>query len=335
MLKFIENIFNFKMTWKLRLKFYYFFAKIHALAHFTYCERKRQVVFSFASAVYGWAWVAGYFLELIVLLYSITVSGMMFNESSVLNFVHALELITIVLKALFIYLLQIIQSKDLVLLINDAIHINEVINVEYRKEVNLYGQQFERLYDFKKRCLLLQGVLLFVSYYIYLGQKRENSPTEIIFGFLVVYTHFSTVVVSGIYFYGSLLFGYDFYYFLNRKLKLILRKVEFNGKSKTQSYCQACDDLDELSAVHTRISLYIVKINRMSDVHIAGELLGSFIMITSAVSSFERNYRRCIQFVFNSFSICWFCSCSTCFMVYYHQLWLQIITNGMTHSSKF
>lgn len=353
MFKFIGNIFNFKLTWRLRLKFYYFFAKVHALAHFTYEEKKKKVFFSSVSVVYGSAWTIFYFLELIALLYSFSVSGMMFNGSVVLNFVHALELTTIVLKALFIYILQIIQSKDLVLLINDAISINQVINFTYRKEDNLYSQQFERLYNLKKRCLMLQSVLLFASYYIYLEQQDENNPTEITLGFLVVYTHFSTVVVSGIYFYGSLLFGYDFYYFLNRKLNLILKQFEFDRKSKfrtrTQSYCQACDDLDKISVVYTRINLYIVKINRMSVVQIAGELLGSFVMITSAVSNLPYCIRRwklesCFKtlnknglimnsdFGFNYFNQ--FCSYFTCFMVYYHQLSPQIVKNGRIHFSK-
>ncbi len=286
MVKFLKNI----SKWKLRLKFFYFFAKIHALAHFSYDEKQKKVAYSFISSVYGSLWVAFYFTELTLLLYSFNETGMMLNGSVVLNFVHATELTTIVLKALFIYALQIVQSKDLVLLINDAISINQVINCEYRKEVNIYSKHFERLYNLKERCLFLQFVLLFVSFYVYISLKGGEA-SEIIFGFLVVYTHFSTVVVSGIYFYGSLLLGYDFYYFLNRKLKLILKNVNLHRKPGTQIECygQACDELDKLSLVYSRVNLYMERINRLSAVQITAELLGSFIMITSAVSNpFEK-----------------------------------------------
>lgn len=129
-------------------------------------------------------------------------------------------------------------------------------------------------------------MLLFASFYVCV-ELKGGETNEIIFGFLVVYTHFSTVVVSGIYFYGSLLFGYDFYYFLNRKLKNVLRNVEFKRKSRRriENYCQACDELDKLSLVYSRINVFIGRINRLSVVQITGELLGSFVMITSAVSN--------------------------------------------------
>lgn len=275
-----ENIFNFRMTWKLHLKFLYFFAKIHAIAHFTYDEKRKKACYSFVSAVYGLFWAVGFFIELILLLFSFGDS-----DSVVFHFVHATELTTIVINALLIYLIQIILSKDLVLLINDAISINQVINYDYRKEVNVFGAKFQRLYKFKMQCLLLQFVLLFVSYYIYVD-VNGGEPNEIILGFLIVYTHFSTVVVSGIFFCGSLLLGYDFYYFLNRKARQIFKKLELNRKSRTQidRFCQACDELDKLSVVYSRINTYIARINRIAAVQITGELLGSFIMITSAVS---------------------------------------------------
>lgn len=92
--------------------------------------------------------------------------------------------------------------------------------------------------------------------------------------------------MSGLFFYGSLLFGYEFYYSLNRKLIQLLKKVEVNTKCRTQmeSFSRACDELDEISLVYTRINSYVASINQLFAVQITFELFGSFLMITCAVS---------------------------------------------------
>lgn len=274
------------MAWK----FFYYFAKIHALAYFSYDKHRKKVYYSNKSVLYGCTWVAGYSIELILLVNSIRFTASRFTGSEVLHFVNITELNTILLKALFVYIIQIVQAKDVVVLINEAISINQVINDEYRPQANLYGQRFYKLCNTKKWCLFMQFVLLFTSFYIYVLLK-EPELSEIIFGFLLVYAHFSTVLVSGVSFYGSLLYGYDFYYFLNRKLKFILKKVQFKAKNKARikSFYEACDELDKLSFLHTRVNLYIAKINRILVIQTTGELLGAFTMITSAVSNWTQN----------------------------------------------
>lgn len=285
MLRFVENNFKFKLTWKLRLRIFYLYAKVHALAHFTYSAgTKKKVRFSFISTVYGCVWTVGYFLLLIFFSLSIIAPA---NDSfgGVMHFVAGTELVTITLKAFTIYVLQVVQSKDLVLLINDAIGINQLINYQQRTFLNLRCQHFVKWYKFKERCILLQFVLLFVYYCLFLGHM-SNQTIQRIVGFLVVYTHFLTIAASGLYFYGSLLFGYQFYNSLNRKLIQVLEEVEANEKSKThlENYNQACDELDKISLAYTRVSAYVASINRLFAVQISFELLGTFIMTTCAVS---------------------------------------------------
>lgn len=285
MLKFVGNAFNIKITWISRLRFFYIFAKMHALAHFSYDKETNEVSFSIVSAVCGSIFVVGYFLLLIFILYVLDELVDDTDGSVVLYFVNAIELITIALKAFTIYLLQIIHSKDLVLLINNAIGIDQAINNEHRQNTKLYGRHFVELYNFKKWCLLLQVVLLWASYYIYVELSGHDTK-EMIFSFIIVYSHFSTVIVSGLYFYGSLLFGYEFYNSLNGQVKRILQKIELNKEFRTdmESYCQACEELEKISLVYTRISSSITSINRTFAVRIAFELLGSFLIITCSVS---------------------------------------------------
>ncbi|KAJ6649474.1 putative gustatory receptor 94a, partial [Pseudolycoriella hygida] len=116
-------------------------------------------------------------------------------------------------------------------------------------------------------------------------EENDTPASSVFIAFLIVYTHFSTVVVSGLYFYGSVLLAFDFYYLLNRKLKEILCEVEANGKGKTrmESYRKACNDIDKLSAVYSRIGLFMTRVNRVSAVQISCELLGGFLMITVAL----------------------------------------------------
>lgn len=288
MLKFVQSIFKFKITWKLRFKFFYFLVKMHALAPFSYVEKQTKVRFSFISAVFGSVWAVGYLLLLILLLSSTDEFVDDKEGSFILIFVNALELITIAMKAFFIYFLQVVQSRDLTLLINEALELNQVINYKNnRDKINLYGHRFMSCYKFKKRCFLLQILLFCVSFYIYVKQSGQSTMATI-FCFLIVYTHFLTIIVCGLYFYGSMLFGREFYQSLNSNLILILNEVELIKKSKTQmeNYCRVCDELDKISVLYTRITTYVTSINRIFSVQIMLELLGSFLMMTCAVSSF-------------------------------------------------
>ncbi|XP_037042486.1 uncharacterized protein LOC119078875 [Bradysia coprophila] len=285
MLEFVRNIFHFEIAWKMRLKLFYYFAKFHALAHFKYIENRNKVSFSFVSIIYGLVWVVGYFLLLLIALFSLSVfTEDSRNESDIFLFVNTLEIVTIFFKGFSIYLLQVIQSTDLVLLINEAIAINQSVDHMHREITYTYGHRFVRLYNNKKCCVLLQFVLLFMCYYIYLKQSGHDAIKKV-FGFLIVYTHFLTVVVSGLYIYGSLLLAYEFYHSLNRNLTQVLKKVEVNQISRTQmaSYCQACDELDEISLTYTRISAYVGRIKRLFAVQITFELLISFLLITCAL----------------------------------------------------
>lgn len=287
MFKFIENIFNFKITWKFRLKFFYFIAKVNALAHFIYVEKRNKVCYSFISTVYGWVWVVYYFLFLTYFLSSLTELVDDGDGSVVLFFANAAEVITVIFKAFIIYFLQVIQSKDLVLLINEAIGISQMIDSKHRESINFYSHRFVKLYNLKKRCIVLQTALLFVSH-CYNVVLTGYLTIYMILGGLIVHAHFSAVVVGGLYFYGSLLFGYEFYYSLNGKLIEILKEMEVNQKSRTQFgnfvASQACDELDKISLTYTRIGAFIASINSLFAVQVTLELLGSFIQIASAVS---------------------------------------------------
>lgn len=272
-----------EITWKLRLKYFYIFAKAHALAHFNYEEKKNEVYLSSTSVAYGCVWAVGYFLTFIWLLIALSV---LLNDTNgegkmIFHIVNGIELTTITLKAFSLYFLRIIQSRDLVRLINDAIGVNEAIN---RETVKFQGQHFVMLYNFKMLCLLLQTVLLFAAYFIYVAQSISSTAEKVV-SFFIVYIHFSTTVVSGCCVYGSLLFGYDFYYKLNRKLVKILNKIEIKTKSKIQAeiFCYACDELDKISLLYTRISSYVALVNQLFAVQITFELLGSFLMITCSV----------------------------------------------------
>lgn len=270
MLKFLQNIINSKVSGKFRLKYLYFFVKLNALAHFTYVEQRKQVRFSSISTLYGWVWVLYYFL--LLTFYSFYLSKLLNEETDnlVLFFVTAIELITTLLKVFVIYFLRIIQSKNLVLLINDAIKINEIINYQD-------CHHFFRLYNFKKWCVLLQCVLIFGSYYNFIEQNNSDDTIAKINIFLIIYTHFSTVVVSGLFSYGGLLLGYAFYHSLNRKLINILTKIE------VENYYQS-DDFDEISHLYSRITSYVTSVNRMFSIQIIIELIGSFVLIICAVS---------------------------------------------------
>lgn len=283
MLEFFKNIINIKLTWKLRIKYFYFFAKINALAHFTYVEKRREVCFSLKSTFYGWVWVVGYLL--LFIYYCFRFNNFPNERSLILFFVVSVDILIAILKALLIYVLQIIHAKDLVLLINDAINIQEVINYEYREDVTLYGQHFERLYNFRKWWLMLQIVLMFWSCYNNVSHNNIFTTFGIINASLIIYAHFSTVL-SGLYIYGSLLFGYAFYYSVNRRLNYILTKIKLYDKSSSQMeiYCQACDELDKISLIYSRINAYVARINRIFAIQILIELLGSFSIIICAVS---------------------------------------------------
>lgn len=283
MFKLFENIFKFKLTWKSRLKFFYFIAKFHALAHFIYVEKKNKVRHCFLSTVYGWVWVVGYFMLLLFFLSTLNELVEGSNRSAVLFFVNAIEVITVFLKAFTIYFLQVIQSKNLVLLINSAIDIDRMIDANHLKSVDCYSHhRYTRLYNFKKRCILVQCSVLFVSYCFFVVQAGYKTM-YIIFGTLVIYAHFTTVVISGLYFYGLLLFGYEFYYTLNAKLIQILKEIEVNKKSRTQ-IGKSYDELDKISLVYTRISRYVSRINKFFAIQVTFELVGSLILITSVVS---------------------------------------------------
>lgn len=291
MIKFIQNCINVKVTWKILLKYFYYFAKINALAHFTYDVEQRQAIrFSLISTIYGWIWVVGHFMLLIFNSFYLDVVLDDEKESFIFYFVSATELFAALLKVVLIYFLQLINSKDLILLINDAFNINQVISYEYREDINLKGYRFVKLYNFKKRCIFLQFILIFWSYYNYTDQYDEISITELINNFLICYTHFSTVIVSGLYFYGFLLVGYDFYFSLNRKLRQILKEIELtnqlSNKLRVENYCRASEDIDKISRAYTRITSYMANSNKIFSIQIAIELLGSFFMVTSAVSIF-------------------------------------------------
>lgn len=101
-------------------------------------------------------------------------------------------------------------------------------------------------------------------------------------GFLIIYTHLLTITVSGLYFYGSLLFGYEFYYSLNGKLIQILREVEVKEKSK--NHIGNYNEVDKISFAYTRISTYVASINRIFAVRITFESLATFVMTTCSVS---------------------------------------------------
>lgn len=283
MLKFVENFFNFKVTWKLRMKIVYLFAKVHGLAHFVYDENTNKVRYSGKSTVYGWVWAIYYLLFLTLFWSSLTELVDDGDGSAVLFFVNATELTTVVSKAFIIYFLQIIQSKDLVVLINDAVVISQMIHSEHSESVNLYSHRFVRLCNFKKRCIVIQSILLFGSHCLYVAQAGYKTINAILGG-LIAYTHFSTVLIGGYYLYGCLLFGYEFYYSLNGKLIQILNLIKANTKLQSKSYGQVHDELDRILFVYTRISVYVASINRLFAVQVTLQLLASFIQITSAVS---------------------------------------------------
>lgn len=286
MLKFVQKIVNFKLTWKLRLKFFYFFARIHALGGFSYEEKRKKVSLSSTSVAYGCVWVFCYFLLLVITVSSLNEIVDDSEGSVVLYFVNSIEVTALLFKAFSFYFLRVIQSKDLVRLINEAIDINQTINYEYRENVTFYGRHFVRLYKFKKWCVVIQSLVFFASFYIYVDQSQHGVMQKL-FSFIIAYTHFSTVIVSGFYFYGGLLFGYEFYYSLNCKLIQVLNEINADNKSRMQMeyYCHACDELDKISIFYTRISSYVASIDKMFAVEIALQLVTSFIIITSAVSN--------------------------------------------------
>lgn len=283
MLKFVQKIVNFKITWKLRLKFFYFLSMIHGLGHFTYEENRKKVRLSFISVAYGCVWVVGYFLFMLKMLSSIDRVVDDIDGQYVQYLVNVIDMTTIALKACSFHFLRIIHSKDLVRLMNDAIDINQTID-EYRENFSLYDRHFVKLYNLKKWCSLLQSLMFIVCFCIYAAEVGDDIR-RIIFSSVVLYTHFYTLIVSGLYFYGSLIFASEFYYSLNSKLIQVLNKINVDTKSRPliENYC---DEFDKISLLYTRISSYVESINRIFAVEIAFQLLTSFIMITCSVSHF-------------------------------------------------
>lgn len=279
-------LFRLKMPWKWRVKFVYYFVKVHGLAHYSYDQKQHKVTQSIWSVVYGLLWTVSYTVVLMLLLYSINTSRVSYQNHMIYYIVNCLEIVFILVKAVLYYVEHIIQSKELTLLINDGFYIDELLSAVYQEQRQNH-RKFERLYRFQKRLFLLQSFLIFGSFFIYVHLKMNESVTgEILFAFITVYAHFSTIIVSNLYFFGSLLLAYDSYYCMNSKLKEIFAKVD-DGHSHIEmgSFDQACEDIDRLSWAYSCVSVYMTRINRVSSVQISGELIGGFLMILCAVSS--------------------------------------------------
>lgn len=202
----------------------------------------------------------------------------------VLLIISYLEGISIIIQNVIIFLIHFSNRKKLVKFINEGFDLTSELKKICPQEL-IFSTKFRKDLRSKLISKSLQILLLIVTPLSF--SVRDNNILEWFYGLLAVTMYIFPMIISSIYYCGSVLISARFYEILNSKISSLITNMNTDYKSnpclQLQLFCDVSDEIDYIAVLYTRIASFVELINKHLSAQIVIIKLSSFVLILSAV----------------------------------------------------
>lgn len=203
----------------------------------------------------------------------------------VLLIISHLEGFFLVIQNVVIFLIHFNNRKKLVKFINEGFDLTSELKKICPREV-IFSTEFRKDLRSKIVAKSFQILLLILTTYSFC-LRAIDSAFEWSFGTLSIWMYIYAIMISSIFYSGSVLISARFYGILNTKLIHVVTNARENYKStpclKMQLFCETSDEIDLIAVLYNRIASFVEQINELFCVQIVVIQLSSFVLILSSV----------------------------------------------------
>lgn len=203
------------------------------------------------------------------------------RPKTVLLVVSYMEGFFVVIEHISIFFIQFSNRKTLLKFINEGFELTS----ELRKicpEEAIFSIQFRKYLRSKVMTKSFQIVLLCFTTLSFC--VRENNILEWLGGLLGVTIYIYPMMISSIYYCGSVIISARFYEILNLTIVSLISSMESKQCLQTQLLVSDIyDEIDYIAVLYNRIVSFVELINKLLSLQIVIIKLTSFILIISSV----------------------------------------------------
>lgn len=225
------------------------------------------------------------FLTISIQLYTV-LTWLPERPKIVLLIVSYLEGIFLVIQNVLIFLIQFGNRKKLVTFINEGFDVTSQLKKVCPREsiFSIHVRKDLRSKIIWKSLQIVVLILTTLSFFI-----RNNTVKEWFLGFVFVAIYVCPMIISSIYYYGSVMISARFYEILNIKMLALTSNINKEYKLKPsphlQPLCDISDEIDEIAVLYNRIASFVELINKHLSLQILIVQLYSFVLILSSVNA--------------------------------------------------
>lgn len=261
------------------MQFLYHFSKVNGLVPFHVDFDKKRAFACTNSVLYSIAFTFIFSTYLTYYVYILSVLVIDINEDLVVRLVLVVDMVTALVKAVLVYVLQLVRRHELIKSINSFIKICEWI---FEPEINqklrfsaffnrkLTNSCWIKCISFGFQITLLLIAYSFSDYNISLNHTIQN-------GIIIFYTNTTNIVVTSLFYCGGMLFSARFYQILDEKIERLSKSIDENHN----------DDLartvDQISCLYEHITVFTSSISRIYAFQLIVSLIAIIVWILASV----------------------------------------------------
>lgn len=272
----------------------YYITQFYGLSPFKYNKTARRIFESNSFTLISL--IASLFFCLLTTLSQMfaILTWMPKRPKMVLLIVSYMEGFFVIVQNMLICCIQFRNRKMLVKFINEGFELTSQLTKICPQEA-MFSMQFRKYLRSKVVTKTLQFMLLIFSTFTFV--VRENNVGEWVGGFLGVIVYMYPMMISSIYYCGSVLISARFYEILNFRIVSLISNINYESKQRLhnmQLVSDICDEIDSTAVLYNRIVSFVELINKLFSLQIVIIQLSSFILTISSViyRKFYLEFRR-------------------------------------------
>lgn len=261
----------------------YYFSKVHGLVPFGFDFDRRRAYASNASLLYSIAFTIILSSYLTYYMYVFCVVVITMDEDLVIVLVLICDIVIACLNGISLYILQLVQRRKIIELINSFMKIFELIIEQDRVECNR-KLRFKSFFDEKltnscgMKCIsvviqIITGIISFSIYEYNLSfyQTFQN-------GIVTWFTCITCTMTNTVFYCGGMLFSARFYQILNKQIKRLTKSMDCSANIENNIH-----SIDRISFLYQHITTLTSKLCRIYAFQITISLIGIVMWILACV----------------------------------------------------
>lgn len=204
----------------------------------------------------------------------------------VMLLVSFLESFSLIVQNVSIFCIQLGNRKELIKFLNDGFDLTSDLKKISPQDV-IFSTKFRKHLRSKVISKCFQVIWLSVNTLSFC--VRENNIYHWLFGLATSSVYWYSMVISSLYYCGSILISARFYEILNSKiinLAASINEDEYKLKPseiQMQYICDVSDEIDCIAVLYNRITLFVELINKYLSVQVVLIKICSFVLTLSSV----------------------------------------------------